>query len=277
MQHYTALVSQALTPLTQQEYLTMTSRYGGTLIHAVRDDWGLIEVVDSPGMRSLHFGTAIEQSCLLENSSLPPGFQHEHKMMLAAALHGHPEDALILGLGAGSVARHLYHSLPSLHLVAIERREAVIDVALDYFQLPADERMQLFTADAEHFLSEVEGEWDLIVVDLFDAMGMDEASLRLSFLDRCYEQLRADGLLTMNLWRDDKLAYDTACEYLETTFDEKVWYLDEADGNTIAYAFRGELPALDAPVQARAQHIGIDGHAILRQLQRRNSNRMIGK
>ncbi len=251
-----------------------TPRYGGYLIHAMRDDWGLIEVVDYPGKRSLHFGTPIQQSCLRFNAEYNPGFYYERKMMFGAALHQQPQNILILGIGGGTIARHLYQNLTAAQITAVDRREAVIDIALEYFELPADERMQLYTADAEQFLTEAPAEWDLVIVDLFDAIGIDETALSLSFLDRCFTQLHDNGILVMNLWRDEKTAYLTARDYLETCFKHKVWYLDEADGNTIAYAFKGGFPEPSYLIQRIAKRLNLDDQYLMRQLKQRNGNRV---
>ena len=251
-----------------------TPRYGGHLIHAVRDDWGLIEVVDYPGKRSLHFGTPIQQSCLRFNAEYNPGFHYERKMMFGAALHQHPQKVLILGIGGGTIARHLYQNLTAAQITAVDRREAVIDIALEYFELPADDRMQLYTADAEQFLTEAPAEWDLILVDLFDAIGIDETALRLSFLDRCFAQLNDGGILVMNLWRDNDTAYFTACNYLETCFENQLWYLDEADGNTIAYAFKDSFPKHSSSIQSTAKRLCLDDQYLVRKLKQRNGKRI---
>lgn len=253
--------------------LSNKTRYGGQLIHARRDDWGLIEVVDVGEKRSLHFGTSVQQSRFRTGTDKKPGFYYERKMMFAAALHQKISKLLILGIGGGTIARHLHQSLPEISIAAVERREAVIDIALEYFELPADERLQLYTADAEQFLTEQPSEWDLIMVDLFDAIGVDETALKLSFLDLCYAQLSPRGVLVMNLWRDDDVTYFRACNYLESCFEQRVWYLYEADGNTIVYAFKDCFPSLLPSLGVVAKQLGLDDKLLLRQLKQRNTHR----
>ncbi len=251
-------------------------RHGGRLVHARRDDYGLIEVVDHPDRRCLHFGSPVQQSCLRRDGPPRPAFDHDRKLLLGAALHPDPRHILVLGLGGGTVAGHLHRHLPAARLTAVERREAVIDVALAWFDLPADERLQLYSADALLFLRELPGEYDLQLVDLFDAEGLDGAAQRLGFFDHCRDQLRPGGLLVMNLWRDERDAYLATCDALETGFGGRVWYLDEQEGNTVAYAFRDAAPTLDAAVRRRAAALGLDGAGLLRQLRRRNAARLRG-
>ena len=247
------------------------TRHGGRLVAERRDDHGLIEVVDHDNRRCLHFGSSIKQSC---QSLEPPGrpiFHYDDKLLLAAALHPQPRDALILGLGAGSVASHLHRRMPELTLTAVERREAVINLALDYFNLPADERMALFTADADYFLDQIETRRDLIIIDLFDANGPAETVSTLRFFDRCRERLNRNGLLAINLWRTVPQAWDNATTHLTTVFGEPHWRLDEEDGNSILYAFRDAPPPLDRAFLDRCRKLGLPGKALRRSLLRRNA------
>ncbi len=249
------------------------TRHGGRLVAERRDDFGLIEVVDHGNRRCLHFGSSIKQSC---QSLTPPGrpvFHYDDKLLLAAALHPAPRDALILGLGAGSVASHLHRQMPDLSLTAVEQREAVIDIALDHFNLPADERMALFTAEADQFLDRIEQPRDLILVDLFDAHGPAPTVSTLRFFDHCRERLKRNGILAINLWRTAPEAWDNAIEHLTTAFGPKRWRLDEEDGNSIIYAFRDDPPPLNDAMLRRCRQLGIRGKALRRQLIRRNAIR----
>ncbi len=249
-------------------------RYGGRLVHARRDEWGLIEVVDHGDRRCLHFGTPVQQSCLRCDGSSRPAFVHDEMLLLGAALHADPRAILLLGLGGGTVARHLHERLPQARLQAVERREAVIDVAMEWFGLPADERLVLYSAEADLFLREVTAAHDLLLVDLFDGQGLDETAQRGAFFVRCHDRLRSGGLLAVNLWRDEREACLAACDALEVVFEGRVWYLDEAEGNTVAYAFRDRLPQLDASQRQRATALGLDGAGLQRRLRRRNGPRL---
>lgn len=243
-------------------------RYDGTLLHSVRDDWGLIEVIDHPNKRAMHFGTAIEQSSWLENAPVGPGFEHDRKLLFAAALTASQERGLVLGLGAGTVARQLYEKLPECHLDGVERREAVINVALEYFGLPADERMELYTADAEQFLCEVETPYDFIICDLFDGVGMDETALKLSFIDRCKGELRDNGVFAMNLWHSDPENFEMVRNYIEDCFENQVLYLSESDGNTVAYAFNEKIDVDKIRIKAISTQLGFDTRALVKNLRR---------
>ncbi len=233
-------------------------RHGGVLVDQRRDAWGVVEVVDHDRSRCLHFGSSIRQSGLRLDRPECPLFEYDDKLMAAAALHAEPRDVLILGLGAGSVARRLHGCLSAVTITAVERREVVIDLALEYFGLPADERLQLFTAEAEQFLEAIDAQWDLLLVDLFNAVGPDPALSRLRVFDLCRSRLRSGGVLVVNLWRNVTDDFENAREHLRACFGPDVWYLDEEDGNTVAYAFKGAPAVLDRSAGERLAALSLD-------------------
>jgi spermidine synthase len=80
--------------------------------------------------------------------------------------------ALILGFGAGSVARILcdeYHK--TIHLTGVEKDPVVIDLAKKYFQVDRYENLSLLAEDAGDFVDRCDQQFDLIVVDIF--VGLD--------------------------------------------------------------------------------------------------------
>ena len=86
---------------------------------------------------------------------------------------GCPGRALLLGLGAGTVAQLLARRCPDTALVGVERDPQVLVVAREAFALDGLARLEVVEADAftwvaEHAVS-APGTFDLICLDLFEA------------------------------------------------------------------------------------------------------------
>ena len=253
-----------------------TPRYGGLLLEAVRDDFGLVEVVERGETRSLHFGNSIEQSSYVPDMPDWLQFEYYRKLMFATAFHDDPKDLLLLGLGAGVIARYLLSHMGHMKLTAVEYREAVADMAFIYFGLPRDSRLEVYIAIAGQFLQEFEQSRDIILVDLYDAEGLNEEPRRLSFLDLCRTRLGEQGVMAINLWRSDREEYDFMLDQICQVFDGRVLLVDADDANTVAYCFQAEVPDLSNPrtrarLQERAASLAFDGAEFSGKLYRRGN------
>jgi len=181
-------------------------KYDGVTIHSIRDEYGLIEVVENRITRKLYFDSPIEQSCIYMNAPMTLNFEYQEKIIErvhAFALSkkaNKPIRALMLGLGGGTMAQHLFHTLPNLQITVVELRQAVIDCAYQFFQLPDEPEIETVQADAIEFIAENAHLYDVIIVDIFDAQGMPSALSDISFQDNLWQTLNSPGLLIFNLW-----------------------------------------------------------------------------
>lgn len=116
---------------------------------------------------------------------------------------GCPRRALLLGLGAGTVARLLARRCPETRMVGIERDPEVIAVARLDFGLDDVPGLTVVEADAfawvpEHAVTEP-GAYDLICLDLFEAGRLALGTLATPFLRQIAALLAPGGTLTVNL------------------------------------------------------------------------------
>ncbi len=244
-------------------------RHGGILLDAVRDPMGLVEVVQHGERRSLHFGSAIEQSSHVPDMPDWLQFDYCRQLLFASVFPVVADEVLLLGLGAGTLARYLLrHAGPSLRLDAVEYREAVADMAYRHFDLPIDPRLDIYIATAEQYLNAYDRQWNVIVVDLYDAEGMNEEPARLRFLDTCRERLAPGGVMAINLWRTNADEYAFMLEQLDQAFAGRLLLADADDANTVAYCFATDVPVLSAAafqrqLHDRAKALSFDGEAFL--------------
>jgi spermidine synthase len=115
-----------------------------------------------------------------------------------------PENALVLGLGAGFVPRLLFRKIPDIRITAVEINPAMIDVADQYFDLPPHKEnntnFTVIQGDARVWVKNCTTKFDHIVLDTF--LGDNTPGHLLSYEMFC--DIRAiltdDGALAINIF-----------------------------------------------------------------------------
>jgi len=111
-----------------------------------------------------------------------------------------PLRVLMLGMGGGSMAHHLYHTLPQMQMTVVELRQSVIDCAYRFFQLPDEPEIDVIQDDAIAFVSSNQHPFDVIIVDIFDAQGLPSSMSDPDFMNDLWQSLTSPGNLIFNLW-----------------------------------------------------------------------------
>jgi spermidine synthase len=219
-------------------------KYNGLLIHQSHDDDGILEVIERGGIRSLHFGSPSRQSSM--KIAEPYQLELDYARAMASWLlfkDTLEDDALIVGLGGGSLAKHLLYHFPDCHLDAIEYRQSVVKVARSHFGLPLDRRLKIIIGDgAQHIQQRIETHaqhYSLIFIDAFDHEGMAPAICNEAFFNGCKQLLKPDGLLLVNLWGGmNNTSFQQCAMWLSRMFDWHTLFLPiRGKGNIIALGF----------------------------------------
>lgn len=230
----------------------------GEEIYRTRDEQGWILVYQKGELRTLSFGSRDEQSGMLLSQPEQLEYAYTQAMMLSLLLAPQPRRLAVLGLGGGSLVRALLHVLPHSSVTAVESRSEVARIARSYFSLPSTPRLRVVIADAGDYLRQKGPPWDLVLTDLFVQSGMDPQQTDTDFLDACKARLGPRGVLAMNLWNTDYRESRHNRERLMAAFDDRVLHITVSGGNSVAFAFAGEIPALARrPFFAAAQDLGL--------------------
>lgn len=216
----------------------------GSLIHIADDEDGEIHVYQDDRHRYLTFGNQVEQSCM--DLANPARLVHVYTqaMMLALLFGTEPRDALLLGVGGGSLARALRRVRPGMRITGVDAREAVIDTARSHFELPTDKNLRVVRQDAREFLGQRSRGYDLIFADLYRADGVHPDQGDEGFLRLVRSHLSPVGILVTNQWASEYAPTHDASLKLDGAFDGQVIRLHVQGGNIISFAFNGELPDL---------------------------------
>ncbi|HQU80834.1 MAG TPA: spermidine synthase [Azonexus sp.] len=215
-----------------------------------------VDISEEAGVRYLHFGSDWVQGAMRIARPWSLELAYTREMMAGLLLRGGdhwPRSALLVGLGAGSLAKFIYRNLPDCRITVVEINPQVEYIARQYFKLPDDPaRLTVTIGDGADYMLAGERCFDYILVDGFDPDACAGPLDTLPFYQACRARLTGSGLLGVNLLGRNK-GFAASVERIRTAFDGRVAVFPSCDsGNTIAFATGGE-PVAVALEDMRAQ------------------------
>ncbi len=198
-----------------------------------------IDISESSGVRYLHFGSEWVQGAMRIRTPFALELAYTREMMAGLLLREAPwpRNALVIGLGAGSVVKFLHRYCPDTRIEVVEIEPQVHAVARQYFALPPDdERLQVRIGDGvEHVLS-CARHYDCILVDGFDRNARAGGLDTLPFYRAARSLLTPRGLLAVNLFGRSR-GFQASLRRIADAFDGHALAFPSCDsGNVIAFA-----------------------------------------
>lgn len=216
-----------------------------------------IEISESAGVRSLHFGTPWVQGSMRIARPWSLELQYTREMMLPLLLNeapDWPERVLMVGLGAASMAKFLLRHRPACRITAVEIDPQVIAAAHQHFRLPPPgDRLEIVCADGFDWVAADTGRYPLILLDAFDRHARAHRLESEAFYRACAARLAPGGWLSCNLLTLHR-SHAATRRALQAVFGAGLRLLPPcAEGNVVALASPQAWPALDfAGLRARA-------------------------
>ena len=203
-----------------------------------------LEISETSGVRNLHFGSEWIQGSMRIRRPFSLELAYTREMMACLLLRpeqGWPRRALLIGLGAGSLAKFIYRHLPETRITAVEIDARIAPLAQQYFRLPDDQqRLKVVIADGADYVLQNSGRYDAIFVDGF---GPDARAGQLDtaeFYAACRACLSAQGLLVCNLLSHSR-GFAASSRRIKKAFDHRTIVFPSLDsGNAIAFGASGE-------------------------------------
>lgn len=208
-------------------------------IHKAVDQGGQVDISEENGVRSLHFGSHTVQSAMRLNRPYDLEVEYTRRMMGFLLFHPEPKNALLIGLGGGSLSKFIHHHLPETRSVTVEINPQVVAAARSFFHLPPDdERFSVVIGDGAAYVAAHPESCDVLLLDGFDEHSQVEALATQDFYDRCFEALTSDGMMVVNLWGSDP-RFEAYYGRLSTSFGGRALLLPSVTrGNMIVLAFK---------------------------------------
>ena len=220
-----------------------------------------IAVSDSRGVRTLHVGGEAIQSAMRIGDPYALALDYTRCMMAFLLFHPEPREALMIGLGGGSLPKFFHRNLRKTNVRAVELDPRVVVAARQHFALPPDDaRLRVEVGDGIEALSPEC--CDVLVVDAFEDELHVPALASQDFYDAAFIALRDPGIMVVNFMNDDP-RFDQTLQRLERAFGGAVLALPALyDPNIIVFALRGPPPGvawleLRRRAQALEQELGI--------------------
>jgi spermidine synthase len=211
-----------------------------------------IAVSDERGMRTLHVGGEAIQSAMRIADPHALALDYTRCMMAFLLFHPEPREAVMIGLGGGSLAKFVHKNLRKTATRVVEIDPRVVAAARQHFALPPDDaRLAVEIGDgAEALAPEC---CDLLVVDAYHDEEHVPKLASADFYHAAWLALRSRGALVINFMDDDR-NFDTYLQRLERAFGGAVLALPALyDPNIVAFAFKGVEPAIEwQDLRARA-------------------------
>lgn len=213
----------------------------GTLVASMQDEFGNVTVIDRQGYRSMSFDRIFEQSKMLKSQPTQPIHNYIRAMLMAVALVD-AENVLMLGLGGGSLLRSLHARNAHIAVDVVELRQAVLNVAQDYFYLPQSEKIRYLIDDAAHFLADngIHRDYQLIFSDLYNANALAPLQSTAKFLRDCAARLQPGGWLVLNHPQLPQQNQPFSRALLDTF--NHLFYTTAPSGNVVIFASQSPCP-----------------------------------
>lgn len=104
---------------------------------------------------------------------------------------------LLLGLGAGTVAKLVTKKFGKMMIDGVEIDQLIIDLARKYFGMNGP-NLNIFVEDAGKFVKEARYKYDFICVDIFEGKRVPKKIESKEFLNAVKNLLKDDGLVSIN-------------------------------------------------------------------------------
>lgn len=221
-----------------------------------------ILISEQAGVRYLHFSSDWIQGAMRVRRPNALELDYTREMMAGLLLRAAPwpREALLVGLGAGSLAKFIYHKLPKTRITVLEIDPQVEIVARLHFKLPDDPaRLRVVIGDGAEYMLGNGKQFDYILVDGFDMHANAGVLDTLPFYQACRTRLTESGLLAVNLL-GHKQGYEASAKRIDRAFDGRSLVFPSCNsGNTIAFATAGEAVSVSLDdLRSRAGQLKAD-------------------
>src|SRR5258708_3353972 len=192
-----------------------------------------IDSREEAGSRYLHFGSDWVQGAMRLAKPNRLVLAYTQAMLAFLLFRSAPRHVLIVGLGAGSLVRFFRQEMPDAHLTVVEINRDVIQVAHQFFKLPADdEHLDVQAGDGYEFMQRSSARFDAILVDGYDHRAGPGKLESLEFYRACRDRLAPQGVLVANAFGRVR-GHGQTKRHLREVFGTGMVLLPSPDSNNV--------------------------------------------
>lgn len=165
--------------------------------------YGHYQVVDTPydgrPARVLYSGDRQAAQSGIAQDENPDLLFDYNQRLLELASNLAPKRLLIIGGGAFTLPTALLRVLPDTKIDVVEPDAGLTDVAVEFFDLPVDDRLTIFNTDGRAYLRSHTIRYDMVVVDAFIHTAIPRDLKTVQAFGAYANHLTDDGVLAMNV------------------------------------------------------------------------------
>jgi spermidine synthase len=186
-------------------------------------------------VRTLHVGGEAIQSAMRLEDPFALALDYTRCMMSFLLFHPEPREALMIGLGGGSLAKFFHRRLRGTRVRVVELDPRVVAVARQQFAVPPEIDIEIGDG-AEALSPEC---CDVLLIDAYHDEAHVPKFASAEFYDAAWLALAEPGALVVNFMNDDP-KFDQYLQRLERAFGGAVLAMPALyDPNILAFAFKG--------------------------------------
>jgi len=156
-----------------------------------------IQVVENGGVRYLKLNEGYAYHSIYNPDSVTVGGVWDYFNILPL-LKPDSDDALIIGLAAGTVARQYRFFYPDLAVDGVELDSEIISAGVEYFDMTGA-NLNIFHMDGRNFLKTADKKYDLVIVDAYKQPYIPFHLTTLEFFYEVKTNLHIEGLVAINV------------------------------------------------------------------------------
>jgi spermidine synthase len=210
---------------------------------------------DDGNLRFMYFNESTVQSAMKLDAPDELLCGYTRAMMAFLLANPAPRQLLMIGLGGGSQLKFCARHLPDCRVTVLEIDADVIAMR-EQFMLPADgANVEIIHCDAVTYLTGKTMQFDVILLDGFDKIGLVAELNNARFYARCHAALKPGGILVANLWGQHSLVASLLSDLL-TQFDASSWWCRALDSyNLLVFSFKGRPAGFTPEMLATAPEL----------------------
>ena len=171
---------------------------GERILHREDSQYHRITVTQADNVRHLRFD-ASNQTALDMVDGYRSVIRYPNYADLALAVNPEAKRVLILGLGGGALPKRWWRDYPDMQIDTVEIDPAVVRISKEYFDLPDDPRLRVFTQDARRYVQTSTDTYDVIFVDAYYADSLPFHLTTNEFFVEVKQRLAPGGVVAYNV------------------------------------------------------------------------------
>jgi spermidine synthase len=173
-------------------------------------------------------------------------------------------DALLVGLGGGSMVNFIHCFFPDVRLDVVEIDPEIIRIAREYFGLTVGGRTRVVPEDGFDFIQRGDRVYDVIYLDAFlkpseqtDATGVPRKMKQKEFYSMVKRRLKRDGLLVVNINAHAETRDDLAV--IRASFPRTYLFSDEQNQAMVVIGSMSERRVTAEEMHRAADRLDVQG------------------